>query len=286
MAMVALRLGTIVVAMCGASSAAFAGDAGADKSQYTLFNPAPGSAMREMSTDRPDKTESPYTVDAGHIQIETDLVAYTRDTEDGVTTETLDVVPFNFKVGLTNSSDVQFVYGSFSRVRVEGPGGFKDNESGAGDLVIRYKQNFWGNDGGKTAFGIMPFVKIPTSTFDDANDDVEGGVILPLAIDLGNGMGLGLMTEVDILRDGARRGYEPTFINSATLSFELTKKLGLYTEVYTERSAEDGAETVVTLDAGLTYAMTDNLQLDTGVNVGVTDAADDLNIFAGLSRRF
>ena len=70
------------------------------------------------------------------------------------------------------------------------------------------------------------------------------------------------------------------------MSFELTKKLGLYTEFYVERSTDSGAETIVTLDAGLTYAVDDNLQLDTGVNVGVTDAADDVNVFAGLSRRF
>lgn len=271
-------------------AAAIAGDASGsdtaqDKSRYTLLNRTPDAALRDMSTDRPDKTESPYTVDAGRIQIETDLVAYTRDESDGVTTETLDILPFNFKLGLTHDSDLQIVYGSFTRVRTEGPG-YRDTDTGAGDLVIRYKRNFWGNDGGKTAFGIMPFVKIPTSTLDSANDDVEGGIIVPLAIDLGHGMGLGVMTEVDLLRSETGSGYEPTFINSATLSFELTKKLGLYTEVYTERSADDGAETVVTLDAGLTYAVTDNLQLDTGLAIGVTDAADDINVFAGLSRRF
>lgn len=36
-----------------------------DKRNYTLFNPTPTAQMREMSTDHPDKTESPYTVDAG-----------------------------------------------------------------------------------------------------------------------------------------------------------------------------------------------------------------------------
>jgi hypothetical protein len=267
-----------------AGGAAHAGDT-VDKSQYTLFNPTPASAMRDMSTDRPDKTESPYTVDAGHIQIETDLVAYTRDREDGVTVETTDVMPFNLKFGLTNDSDIQFIYGSFSHVHVKGDG-FKDSDSGSGDLVIRYKRNFWGNDGGKTAFGIMPFVKIPTSSFKDANDDVEGGVILPLGVDLGGGIGLGMMTEVDILRTEDDSDYEPTFINSATLGFDLTDKLGLYTEAYIERSAESGAQTIVTLDVGVTYAVTDNLQIDTGVNVGVTDAADDVNVFAGLSRRY
>lgn len=257
-----------------------------NKSQYTLFfNRTPGSELRDMSTDRPDKTESPHTVDAGGIQIETDLVAYTRDREDGVTTETLDILPFNLKLGLTHDSDLQIIYGSFTRVRTDGPLA-ADTEDGAGDLIVRYKRNLWGNDGGRTAFAIMPFIKIPTSTLGGANDDIEGGIILPLAIGLGGGIGLGLMTEVDLLRRETGSGYEPAFINSATLSFELTNKLGVYTEIYTERSVDDGAETVVTLDAGLTYAVTENLQLDTGVAIGVTDAADDINVFAGLSRRF
>lgn len=257
-----------------------------DKSSYSLLRPTPDSKLRDLSTDRPDKTESAYTVDVGRIQIETDLVAFTRDREDGVTVETLDVTPFNFKVGLTNDADLQIVYGSFSRVRVDGPGGFSESESGAGDLVVRLKRNIWGNDGGRTALAIMPFLKFPTSTFDDANDDVEGGVIVPLAIELGNGMGLGLMTEVDFLRSESDGGYQPTFINSATVSFELTKTLGMYLEIFTERSAETDASTVVTFDAGLTYAATDNLQLDLGANIGVTNSADDLNVFAGMSRRF
>src|SRR5438093_6841318 len=50
-----------------------------DKRQYHLFNPTPRAFLRELSTDRPDKTESPYTVDAGHFQIEMDLVSYSRD---------------------------------------------------------------------------------------------------------------------------------------------------------------------------------------------------------------
>ena len=34
-----------------------------DKSQFNLFNPTPAALMRAMSTDRPDTTESAYTVD-------------------------------------------------------------------------------------------------------------------------------------------------------------------------------------------------------------------------------
>ena len=257
----------------------------ADNSQHSPLNPTPTSQLRDMSTDRPDKTESPYTVDAGRFQLETDLVAYTHESRDGVTTRTVDIAPFNFKIGLTNSTDIQFVYGAFSHIRTSG-GGTSETEKGFGDLVVRLKHNIWGNDGGTTALGIMPFVKLPTNDMTSLNDDVEGGVIVPLAIDLGNGMGLGLMTEIDILRSESGSGYEPSFVNSATVSFELTQRLGMYVEAFVERSTESGAETVVTLDSGFTYAVTDNLQLDAGANVGVTEAANDLNVFVGMSQRF
>src|SRR6187402_3113627 len=59
-----------------------------DKSQYHLFNPTPLNLMREMSTDRPDTTESAYTVDAGHYQIEMSFFDYSRDRSDGARTKT------------------------------------------------------------------------------------------------------------------------------------------------------------------------------------------------------
>ncbi len=48
-----------------------------DKSGYNLFNPVPENLMRELSPDRPDETESPYTVDAGHYQLEMDFANFT-----------------------------------------------------------------------------------------------------------------------------------------------------------------------------------------------------------------
>ena len=277
-----LRAGCLAI---GAAALSATSASAADKKKYSLFKATPDAQLRDMSTDRPDKTESPYTVDAGRFQIETDLVAYTRDSRNGRTTRSFDVMPFNLKMGLTHDTDLQIVYGASNHTRTSG-NGVADGEDGFGDVFLRLKHNVWGNDGGRTAFAIMPFLKVPTNTLASLNDDVEGGLIAPFAVDLGHGMGLGLMTEIDVLKREDGKGYEPTFINSATVSFELTQRLGMYVEAYVERSTESGAETIVTLDSGITYAVTDDLQLDAGANVGVTKAADDLNVFAGLSRRF
>ncbi|MDX2244619.1 MAG: transporter [Leptolyngbyaceae cyanobacterium bins.302] len=80
-----------------------------NKNQYNLFNPTPRELWRELTTDRPDRTESPYTVDAGAFQVETDLFVYTRDTNnpEGTRTESFDTFIPNFKIGLTNNIDFQ-----------------------------------------------------------------------------------------------------------------------------------------------------------------------------------
>src|SRR5579863_4695436 len=77
-----------------------------DKSAYNLLNPTPEDAMRELSPDRPDKTESPYTLDAGHFMVEMDFVTYTHDDTDGVRTEAWNVTPVNLKVGLFDNVDL------------------------------------------------------------------------------------------------------------------------------------------------------------------------------------
>jgi len=262
-----------------------------DKPSYNLANPTPRDALRELSTDRPDKTESPYTVDAGRAQIEIDFVTYMRDVDrsggQNLRSNTLGITPVNFKLGLTNSTDVQLLVDPFHRQTVKDrAAGTRERLSGFGDTTLRLKHNLWGNDGGSTALALMPFVKIPTARRGLGNRAFELGLIVPLAIEAGPGVGIGLMTEVDLLEESDGRGYAPTFINSATVSFDLTERLATYAELFTERSTERGARWVITGDIGLTYAFSDDLQLDGGVNLGVTEAADDLQLFVGISRRF
>lgn len=248
---------------------------------------AAAKPLRELSTDRPDKTESPHTVDAGHVQLELDFAKWAADRNGPERTRTLTLAPVNLKLGIGRDTDVQLVFDGHIRERTEDRlTGARRTIDGAGDVTLRLKHNLWGNDGGSTAFALMPFVKLPTASNGLGNGHVEGGIIAPLAVTITDGIDLGLMTEVDVVRKDDDSGYTAAFINSATVAFDLTEQLGLYTEIYSERSAERGAGFVATFDAGLTYAVGEDTQLDLGVNVGLTDAADDLELFVGLSRRF
>lgn len=257
------------------------------KGGYNLFHPTPRELMRELTADRPDKTESPYTVDAGHFQLEMDVVTFTLNRSNDARFEAWNVAPVNFKIGLLNNVDLQFIFDNYLYVRTEDRQSHKmTTQSGVGDLTTRLKINFWGNDGGQTAFGVMPFVKFPTNTDQLGNDAVEGGVIFPLAVKLPAGWDLGLETGSSFLRNEQDRGYHAEFVNSVTVGHEIIGKLGGYIEFFSSVSTEGDASWVGTVDLGLTYGLTDNIQLDAGVNLGVTHAADDLNAFTGFTVRF
>jgi hypothetical protein len=283
-----LRRFHLVIACCllpGFSSLA------ADKSQYHLFNPTPRELMRAMSTDRPDLTESAHTVDAGHFQLETDLVNFSHDhdTAGGADTkvDAWTAGAVNLKAGLLNWMDLQLVLDIYNHVTTEDRvGGTKVRQSGLGDFTTRVKMNLWGNDGGTTALAVMPFVKFPTNQDDLGNNEVEGGLIIPFGMELPGGWSLGVMTEFDFVRNNADTGYRTDFVNSLVVGHDLIGKLGGYVELFSVVSSESGNPWVGVLGLGLAYAVTDDLQLDGGVNLGLTRSAEDINPFLGVSWRF
>ena len=123
---------------------------------YTLFNPTPRDQMRPMSTDRPDVTESPYTVDAGHFQLEMSFAEWTFNNGKNEEPQTNELrgAPFLAKVGLLENIDLQFGLEPYIWRRSE-----LDGEStvaqGIGDSLLRLKINIYGNnDESPQAFAI------------------------------------------------------------------------------------------------------------------------------------
>jgi long-subunit fatty acid transport protein len=51
-------------------------------------------------------------------------------------------------------------------------------------------------------------------------------------------------------------------------------------------SSERRADWIGTFDFGATYKLTPNIQLDAGLNLGLTRSADDANPFVGLTVRY
>lgn len=287
----AFRFVALLAGFAAALGVSAAENGASKKSVFTLFNPTPTDQMRDLSTDRPDQTESAYTVDAGHFQLEMDFLNYThdRDTARGadVRTRAWVVAPMNLKLGLLNRADLQLMIDPQVRVKIEDRvAGIREDASGFGDITTRLKVNLWGNDGGKTALALMPFVKWPLSASSVRNGKTEGGLIVPLAIELAEGWSMGLMTELDLVRNAANTGYDREWVNSITVGRDLSEKVGCYLEFFTVTGSARGFKWQGQVDIGFTYALKANVQLDAGCNFGVTKSAPDYQPFVGVAYRY
>lgn len=259
---------------------------------FHLLNPVPIDQMRELSTDRPDQTESPYTVDAGHFQIESDIFAFSRNRDrgapgGGVIEETRSFAALNLKAGLFRNLDLQVLLDPYLRSRTFNlRTGSGEHADGFGDVIARMKLNLWGNDGGQTAFALMPYVKVPAASRGLGNGAVEGGIILPFALKLPSNFYLGLQTQGDFVRNDGLSGVHMDWCNSLTIGHSLVGDLAGYAEVFTVTHLESAGGFEGYFDIGLTYGLTGNIQLDVGCNFGITELAKDYNPFVGVTFRF
>ena len=244
------------------------------KSQYNLLNPTPAAQMRELSPDRPDATESPLTVDAGHFAMEVSLFDWRHDGGNNGYT----AMSTNLKLGLTNNTDLQLVFDTFSKQKPSTGGGAE----GFGDIQLRLKHNIWGNDEGKTAFALFPFIKIPTGTA-VSNNEWEGGLILPFSVELTDSVGLGLMGEFDVTYDDTQARHEIEFLHSAVLGFDLTDRVGAFVE-YVGIIGDNPYQAY--LGGGFTYSINENFVLDLGAQAGLNHDSEDLGVFTGYTKRF
>ena len=237
-------------------------------------SPLAAQELRPLSTDRPDTTESAYTVDAGHFQFEMEAVAWTRDGDD----DSVTLGELNAKYGLNASTDLQVVIPFYTHE--------DSGAEGFGDIEVRLKRNLWGNDSEGTAFAVMPYLKLPTANSDLGNGKLEGGIIVPFSFDGPGQCTCAVMTQLDFAEDGDGSGYHAISVNSATICQPVTDELSAFFELVGIFSADSDDHTEAYFNTGCTYALDDTTQLDGGIRLGLTDASADVTPFLGVSKKF
>ena len=259
------------------------GQTGSEKDKYNLFNPVPKDKMRDMETDRPDATESAYTVAAGHFQVETDLFKQVRNRNSGFLNIQNVFNLANFKVGLTENIDIQFVVPTYvsNKTREVSTNNIVDKTAGFDDITLRLKYNIWGNGGGKTAFAVLPFLSFPTSSF--SNNGIQGGIIFPFAVKLKEGLNAGTQAGIELVKEDNNR-YYTNFVYSVTVGKSLFKKINSLAEALTTYSSYT-KNTDVYINGGLIYAISEDLNIDAGVNYGINKGTDTI-FFSGFSFRY
>ncbi|PAX07979.1 transporter [Sphingomonas lenta] len=239
-----------------------------------------------LCTDRPTKSNAACTVPAGAIQIETDLIAWTRTDAAGTRVDTIAYTNPTLKLGLGRHTDVQFNIAPYVETRVRTPDGAVERIGGAGDLVLRLKQRLTDPDAALQV-GVIPFVKAPTAKRGVGNREWEGGVAVPVQYALPRGVTLTFGPEVDLLHDADGRGKHVQLVGTANIAKAVAPTVGVAAELWTAQNY-DPAGTVrqYSADVAVTWLVRPRLQLDAGANFGLNRATPDAQAYLGLSTRF
>jgi hypothetical protein len=266
-----------------------------DKSAYNLFMPVPDNAMRGMDTDRPNITNTPHTIDAGHVQIETGLydASHFHDRTHGgdVVTDTLSLGHINARLGVTDRFEINAAIDSDDQVKsTDHIAGQTTRVSGFGDTVIGGKLNLWGNGSGEdlwtSGFALQPQVKLPTAQSGIGNNHVEWAVGAPFLINLVGGFHLGLETAFGQERNAANSGYLVGWQNSASVDHVIFDTVDVYLEYAVHMTTGKDTQSRQSVDLGFTYPVADNLAIDSGVFIGTNRATPGIEWTSGVSFRF
>lgn len=283
----------LLPALTGLASAQERDQPSPDKSAYSFWNPVPDAKLRDFSTDRPGKSHSSTTVDAGRFQIEADFFTYTYDPPRAGQTGTraYSIGAPILKAGVTNSLDIQVSSALFNSMQEIGgsmagaPVGAQ--AQGFGDTAVGAKLNLFGNDSGSQSLALLPFVKLPTAARGIGNGYVEYTLHAPYTVALTKDWSVTLEPNVGILRNQANNGYRQNYGFIVNVSRPvLVEGLTAAVEVAVDASSERGAMTKISFDPSLQYLVTKNLQLDAGVYLGLNRAAPRYNPYVGISYRF
>jgi hypothetical protein len=213
---------------------------------YTLFHPVPKSEMHEFETDRPSETGTPFTVDAGHFQFESDLVywnKYSRTSDAGE----IKIMNGVYKLGLLKSLDFQLGIELLNAQR-KPEGTVTPFQYGA--TTMRLKYNVQGNDGDKKlAFAVVPFVMLDKA-------ETGYGLEIPFSYELSPKLELSWQSQIQF--DHAQGETTSAYEQTLSLSGDVVGDLAFFLEGVGNFSNNNN----YFLNGGFTYDFTDNIRGD------------------------
>jgi hypothetical protein len=213
--------------------------------------------LPEITTDRPDQTESSTTVPLKSLQIEcgTMIGNYNFNTSS----EKLFLIPTTLlRYGLTKSIELRLVEQLISIKNEQS----SEEHFGLSDLELGAKIQILKNPSINTEIAFISHLVIPTGAVSITNEYV--GTVNKLSIshsitdflDLGYNLGYNYF--------GHEKGY---LTYSLAFGLGLTERMGTYVETYGE--VTEFTDWISNFDSGITYLVRENMQLDFSFGLGL-----------------
>jgi hypothetical protein len=239
-----------------------------------------------ICADRPGKSTPTCTVPAGHLQLEAGLADWSLQKATGERDTSLVIGETLFRYGLTDHSDIQLDVAPWQRATSRGSG-FHDRASGFGDLTIIYKHRVT-PEASAVQLAFYPYVKVPTAKRSLGNGKWEGGLLMPVDFSVGKSpFSINLTPELDWAADADGHGHHAAMVQVASVGWQVSDKVNLSADVWGQWDWDPAGTTrQASADGSIAYLLSGDVQLDAGANFGLNRNTPDVEIYAGVSKRF
>lgn len=232
-----------------------------------------------LITDRPDATESPYTVGTGNFQIETGAL-FTDSGDDAFNTESTVFNTGLLRYGLNETIELRLGW-DYLNERTNNNGTELSDINGFTPLLLGAKFELVNEKGWIPQIGLLTHLRLPFSAAEEFRPENTGmEMIFSFDHTLSDKDGIAYNLGARIADD---RSLE--YIYTIAYGYSFTEKWGAYAELY--GAFPEDTQAYHLWDAGITYLVNNNLQLDATIGTGFngTAANQNLLISAGFSYR-
>lgn len=222
-------------------------------------------------TDRPDQTESSSTVPKRSLQIEAGVL-FGSSKIGGVKFNETFAPSTLFRYGITNGIELRLV-NQFESIKNKTA---NQKVNGISDLEIGTKFQIFKKEDVNTEVAFLSHLILPTGSKDVTIDNF--GTINKLSIShaISETVGIGYNVGYDYFGTG-----KGNFTYSLALAIGLTTKWGIYLEPYGGIIEFKSHE--ANFDAGLTYLIQDNFQLDASFGTGLNHNMNYFSVGASIN---
>jgi hypothetical protein len=230
-------------------------------------------AMDPIKTDRPDQTESSFLVPRGYFQVEMGFSI--TDTDPGFIYAYPSAL---WKYGLTDNFELRLITNYITIQKEPNP-----DVNGFLPLAAGFKAKLSEQKGVLPKTSFIGHLRLPGVV----SEEFETTYLAPdlrLAFDhiISDMFSVGY--NVGLVWDG--EDPEPFVIYTLTTGVAISKRLGIFGEVYGATPQRSSEDLELYADAGITYLIGNNFLLDVSASQGITDNAPLRYVSAGFSYRF
>jgi hypothetical protein len=208
-------------------------------------------------TDRPDQTESSSTIPKGSLQIEAGFLFGTSD-NDIIKERQILAPSILSRYGLTNGIELRLL-NQFESIKNKN---INEVYDGISDLEIGAKVQLFRKETSTTEIAFLSHLILPTASKQLTIDKLGSISKLSISHAITESIGVGYNIGYNYFGTGSG---DLTY--SLALGIGISNTLGIYIEPYGE--VLDFENHKASFDAGLTYLLQDNLQLDVSFGTGL-----------------